>query len=250
MLYMTSSKRSKWLRTNWTRLGSTFRLKSPKYLPEKLNSWKDGQTTVVIKRKDNIVRMTIFPFWTADSEQSSWKSELPLCRNWLSKPKIISRYANRPRTARKIFKKNKVGGLSTLNLTTEGRQPAKANRKLVLLTLVSCCFCSELTIQHSWSQWIASRLFLSFIIIIIIIIAFILLDLGFGGGCFYFGPGIPMWDQVCLASGGKTHSEHNHKIKKKSKSCVHCTCRRDGAWIISTEESVCQCDSEAPRLGL
>lgn len=117
-----SSKRSKWLRINWTRIGSTFRLKSPKHLPEKLNSWKDGQTTVVSKHKDNIVRMTIFPFWTADSEQNSWKSELPLCRNWLSKPKIISRYANRPSIARKIFKKNKVGGLSTLKHTTNLQQ--------------------------------------------------------------------------------------------------------------------------------
>lgn len=46
-----------------------------------------------------------------------------------------------------------------------------------------------------------------------------------------------MWDRVCLASVGKAHSWHNHKIKKKIKSCVCCTRRQDGALISFTEES-------------
>lgn len=48
------------MKINGTRISSTYRLKTPKYLLEKLKASKDVKTTVVCKFEDNVVRLTIF----------------------------------------------------------------------------------------------------------------------------------------------------------------------------------------------
>lgn len=54
-------KKDQIIENKLNRIGSTYRLKTPKYLLEKLKTWKDGKITVICKVEDNVVRMTIFP---------------------------------------------------------------------------------------------------------------------------------------------------------------------------------------------
>lgn len=50
-------KKDQIIENKLNRIGSTYRLKTPKYLLEKLKTWKDGKITVICKVEDNVVRM-------------------------------------------------------------------------------------------------------------------------------------------------------------------------------------------------
>lgn len=81
-------------------IGSTYRLTIPKYLLEKLKTWKDGKTTVAYKLEDNVVRKTIL-----SSLNSRFRTKIHgnlsclYVETDLSSDKIIPRYANGPRIA-------------------------------------------------------------------------------------------------------------------------------------------------------